>query len=223
MYYVYKPTFSISSARRLVVRFAILNSSSVTSASEPLFMSQAPSDNTYRYAPMYWLSADYFGASGGDCFLQVGCAITENNGGSPVIPTQGSVVSVGSPLPMKDVPTNAVVPVVSQAELVAEFAIPQQASTFFSAFRVFGGTQTAFTSATTWYGHTQAAVIGNFEFAHPYLPTWFSPSVSISASGGASVGNTSRLTITAPDSLRTLTVNDFTASGGTLSNFTKVS
>jgi hypothetical protein len=53
--------------------------------------------------------------------------------------------------------------------------------------------------------------------------TWYSPSVNISASGGASVGNTSRLTITAPDSLRTLTVNDFTASGGTLSNFTRVS
>jgi hypothetical protein len=31
------------------------------------------------------------------------------------------------------------------------------------------------------------------------------------------------VTITAPDSLRTLTVNDFTVSGGTISNFTRVS
>jgi hypothetical protein len=125
---------------------------------------------------------------------------------------------------MKDVPTNAVVPVVSQAELVAEFAIPQQASTFFSAFRVFGGTQTAFTSATTWYGHTQASVVGNFEFAHPYLATWFSPATTLSASPiFAKNGGTSALTITVPDSMRTLTASDLVVTGGTISNFTKVS
>jgi len=223
MYYVYMPTFSISSVGRLVARFAILNSSSVSSASEPVFMSQSPS-GLPGYGPMYPISADYFGGSGTNCFLQVGCAITANNAGQSVIPTQGAVVAVGSPLPMKDVPANAVVPVISQTELVVDFAIPQAASTFFAAFKVSGGTQNLFTSATTWYGHTQAAAASSFDFPWPHLPTWFSPTTTFSASPTfAKNGGTSTLTITVPDSLRTLTASDLVVTGGTISNFTKVS
>jgi len=222
MYYVYKPTFSISSAGRLVARFAILTGSPAIAPTEPLYMSQSPSGG-YGYGPQYPLYADYFGGSGTTCFLQVGCAITQNNGGGSVIPTQGDVVAVGVPLPLKDVPSNAIQPVILQTELVVDFAIPTASSTFFSAFKVYGGSQTLFTSETTWYGHTQAAAAASFDFTYPYLPTWFSPGVSVSASSGASVGKTCTLTITAPDYLRTLTASDLVVTGGTISNFTKVS
>jgi hypothetical protein len=54
--------------------------------------------------------------------------------------------------------------------------------------------------------------------------TWYSPSASISASPTfARNGGTSALTITVPDSLRTLTASDLVVTGGTISNFTKVS
>jgi len=103
--------------------------------------------------------------------------------------------------------------------------LPLQASTFWPVFKIVNTVGTGYTEGQ-WYGSTNSYIVptaGGSSYDVTAYGTWFSPGISISASGGASVGNTSRLTITVPDGVRTLTVNDFTASGGTLSNFTRVS
>jgi len=108
----------------------------------------------------------------------------------------------------------------SATTISATFATPSESSRFAVAVRFPGGTGTVSGISPTLLPDTWRSQ--NFSF-DPDPLSWYSAGVSIRSSGGASVGNTSRLTITVPDSVRTLTVNDFTVTGGTISNFTKVS
>lgn len=225
MYYVYTPTFSINSAGRLVARFAISTSNAASAPAEPTFMAQQPSGGS-AYGVMFTLGAGYYpwNATGDGCFLQLGCAVTADGSNGYVPPAQSDVVAVGSPLPMAGSASNSVSPVISFSEITAQLDIPQQPSTFSLAFKISGGTQTRFLSATTWYGHTGEQAAFPFDFPFPVLSTWYSPAVAFSASPVfAKNGGTSALTIAVPNSLRTLTASDFTVTGGTLSNFTKVS
>ena len=108
----------------------------------------------------------------------------------------------------------------SATTISATFATPVESSRLAVAVRFPGGTGTVSGFSPTLVPDTWRSVDFSLD---PDPLSWYSPGVSIRSSGGASVGNTSRVTITAPDSLRTLTVNDFTVSGGTISNFTRVS
>jgi hypothetical protein len=108
----------------------------------------------------------------------------------------------------------------SATTISATFATPVESSRLAVAVRFPGGTGTVSGFSPTLVPDTWRSVDFSLD---PDPLSWYSPGVSIRSSGGASVGNTSRVTITAPDSLRTLTSGDFTVSGGTLSNFTRVS
>jgi len=160
--------------------------------------------------------------------LTIGYAITADSGDAQEFqrtdPTQSDYRAVAT-LPISEEIPGVNAPLISQQVIRFTFPMPSRRSTFFLGYKSSGGSGTALPIPT--------ASTGNYDiFSSPnywvreiggYVTTWHSAGVNISASGGASVGNTSRLTITVPDSVRTLTVNDFTASGGTLSNFTKVS
>jgi len=159
--------------------------------------------------------------------LTIGYAITADSGDAQEFqitdPTQSDYRAVAT-LPISEEIAGVNAPLISQQVIRFTFPMPSRRSTFFLGYKSSGGSGTALPLSTS---------TGNYDiFFSPnnwvreiggFVTTWHSSGVSISASGGASVGNTSRLTITVPDSVRTLTVNDFTASGGTLSNFTKVS
>jgi hypothetical protein len=108
----------------------------------------------------------------------------------------------------------------SATTISATFATPVESSRLAVAVRFPGGSGTVPGFSPTLLPDTWRSVDFSFD---PDPLSWHSPGVSISASRGARVGSTSRLTITAPDSLRTLTASDFTVSGGTISNFTRVS
>lgn len=237
MYYVYPPAFTLdSSGTTITVRYTISESASLT-----LPPGTRPMTDT-TFAPMgsrtynqEKLALDFTGIADTSYesqqrSYQVGYAITSGVSYTPTpnYPTQNVCVAVGPPLPTRyrvSGQSSYTDPVISQTELAATFPLPLQASTFWPVFKIVNTVGTGYTEGQ-WYGSTNSYIVptaGGSSYDVTAYGTWFSPGISISASGGASVGNTSRLTITVPNSVRTLTVNDFTASGGTLSNFTRVS
>jgi hypothetical protein len=153
----------------------------------------------------------------------IGYAITADSGDETQFqvtqPTQSDYKAVAT-LPRATNLAGNATPLISQQVISFTFPMPSRRSTIFFGYKSAGGfagaspmgTYEAYSSPDYWVRE-----IGG------YVTTWYSPAVSISASRGASVGNTSKLTITAPDSLRTLTASDLVVTGGTISNFTKVS
>jgi hypothetical protein len=244
-YKLYWPRFtSDASGTRVTMRWPISNQTSPQLPAGSLVMagtanSAEPNGTTVAQNLFENPDASFIGT------FQLGCAITANNANGYVLPTQSDYFAVGSPLQL-DPSGGLATPTITQTELVSEFAMPARPSTLFIGFKLpqatTGNTSPVgssfiavndYWSPNLWFGFSSDAHIfndpsrisasGDWRDRNVVLSTWYSPGVSISASGGASVGNTSRLTITAPDSLRTLTASDFTASGGTISSFTKVS
>lgn len=237
MYYVYPPAFTLnSSGTTITARYTISLSASLTS---PPGMRPMTSTN---YAPMGAQTfnqekqqLDFSGTADTSYepqqrSYQVGYAITSGvNYSPPTFPAQSDCVAVGPLLPMRyrvSGQNNWTVPTITQTELVAAFPLPSQPSTFWPVFKIVNTVGMTGYTEGQWYGSTNNYILpaaGGTPYDTTAYGIWYSASVNISASGGASVGNTSRLTITAPDSLRTLTASDFIVSGGTISNFTRVS
>jgi hypothetical protein len=181
---------------------------------------------TVSYGQLYTLQAEWYGGGwlNSQAFLQVGYAVTANDSQGAVAPTQGQVVAVGPALPMSNSDTSSTIPAISLPELTASFSLPDRPSTFWNAFRVFGGVQEQFTSASTWYGHTGATAASGYDYDVDPIATWYAPAVTLTASPVAAKQNAAAtLTIQVPSWVRTITASDFTATGGTLTNFTKVS
>ena len=162
--------------------------------------------------------------------LTIGYAVTADSGDEQefqtTYPTQSDYRSVVT-LPISAEIPGVNAPLISQQVISFTFPMPSRRSTFFLGYKSSGGSGTALPIPT-------AGGAGNYDaFSSPdywvreiggFVTTWHSPSVTISASPTfAKNGGTSALTITVPDSLRTLTASDFVVSGGTLSNFARVS
>ena len=173
------------------------------------------------YQPTLGLTGDF----------TIGYAITADSGDEASYqitqPTQADYRAFAT-LPRAIESTGNTAPLISRQVISFTFPMPSRRSTIFFGYKSSGGFAGAlpigrFTGSTTIYYDTYSSPDYWVQEVGGFVTTWYLPGVSISASGGASVGKTSRLTITAPVSLRTLTSSDFTVSGGTISNFTRVS
>jgi len=238
MYYVYPPAFTLnSSGTTITVRYTISQSTSLTSppGTRPMtdtnFAPMGP--KTYNQEK---LALDFTGISstGDDSqqrSYQVGYAINSGVSNTPTqtYPTQNDCVAVGPPLPCRyrvSGQSDYTIPAISQTELVATFPLPSQASIFWPVFKIVNTLDTGYTEGQ-WYGSTNNYIVptaGGSSYDVTAYGTWFSPAATFSASPTfAKNGGTSALTITVPDSLRTLTASDLVVTGGAISNFTKVS
>jgi hypothetical protein len=244
-YKLYQPKFSMnSSGTQITMTFGIAsgvvaNVNSSTSSwgysyttpdvSGELYMT-APNPNSNSYGRLQDLKDGdpQDSTNDGNGFrgpITFGYAITPAANGDPVNPTQSEFVSIAT-LPTTTYASqgsvNWIVPQISVQSIAAQFAVPSQPSYLWVGYKLAGAyaAATRWKSTTFWYSNANTTML---ELDFQPIATWYSPSVSIIASGPAKVGNSATLTITVPNSVRTLTASDFTASGGTLSNFTRVS
>jgi hypothetical protein len=166
------------------------------------------------YEPAYGLTGNF----------TIGYAITADSGDEQAFqvtePTQADYRAVAT-LPRATAAGGNAAPLISQQVISFTFPMPSRRSTIFFGYKSAGGfanalrvgSYDAYSSPNYWVRE-----IGGF------VTTWHSTSASISASPTfARNGGTSALTITVPDSLRTLTASDLVVTGGTISNFARVS
>jgi hypothetical protein len=241
-YRLYQPKFSVNSGgTQVTMTFGIasgvvrsVDSSSwdedytTPQVSGELYMT-APNPNSNSYGRLQNLQdGDPQGSTDGNGFrgpITFGYAITPAVSGQPVNPTQSAFVSIGT-LPTATLAlgaTNYQVPLISEQSLTAQFAVPSQPSYLWIGYKLAGAytAATRWKSTTFWYSNANTTML---ELDFQPIPTWYSPAASISASPVfAKNGGTSALTITVPDSLRTLTASDIVVTGGTISNFARVS
>lgn len=161
--------------------------------------------------------------------LTIGYAITADSGDEVEFqrtdPTQSDYRAVAT-LPISEEIPGVNAPLISQQVIRFTFPMPSRRSTFFLGYKSSGGSGTALPFPTTGTGNYSVFSSPNYWVKEigGFVTTWHATSASISASPVfAKNGGTSALTITVPDSLRTLTASDIVVTGGTISNFASVS
>jgi hypothetical protein len=241
-YQVLLPRFSVNAAGSLITAsFPVVKSHWTTSNSSGNSYAADGVLPSLQDGESYWMASRYAtGSADSSYYVDRGFALCDVSGGAAIDdayyppwdtlqfgyalypansvagrPTTGYIQFAEVPLKKK-----YSLATFSASTISATFATPSESSRFAVAVRLPGGTASIIAYGQTLLPNTWKG----WDFSYDPDPlSWYSPGVSISASGGASVGKTCKLTITVPDSVRTLTASDLVVTGGTISNFTKVS